>query len=151
MAICNLSYQSFSYSCSASMVRVQNKMIKSLQILEYFTTHEWTFLNKNVLHLQSKLTESDRKVFDIDVTNIKWVPYMEQYVLGVRRYILKEKDKDIPKAKLHMKRYELSVHVLVMIRAIQNDRKPVLQTTHTLRLDTQHLISIFEVRLQHLN
>ncbi|XP_037503615.2 uncharacterized protein LOC119378613 [Rhipicephalus sanguineus] len=43
-----------------------------------------------------------RKTFDFDIRSIDWVAYMEQYILGVRRYVLKEDPSTIPTARRNL-------------------------------------------------
>lgn len=37
------------------------------------------------------LTDYDRKVFNFNVLHINWKTYIDDYVLGVRRYVLKDR------------------------------------------------------------
>ncbi|KAH7985469.1 hypothetical protein HPB52_025616 [Rhipicephalus sanguineus] len=45
-----------------------------------------------------------RRTFDFDIRSIDWVAYMEQYILGVRRYVLKEDPSTIPTARRNLNR-----------------------------------------------
>lgn len=71
------------------MLKIQDKLAKAATCLEYFTTHEWQFEDNNVRNLNSSLNEQDRKEFNFDVAQINWEEYIENYVLGIRRYIYK--------------------------------------------------------------
>lgn len=86
------------------MIKVQRKIQAAIEALTYFITNEWTFASGNIVKMQTMLSEADKKIFDIDTTKIQWGPYMENYVKGVRKYILKEDDKDLPKARQHMRK-----------------------------------------------
>ena len=44
------------------LTRLQNRLWKSVNCLEYFTSKEWHFSNANMLELLGKLNETDRKV-----------------------------------------------------------------------------------------
>lgn len=87
------------------MIKVQQKIQTAIKAISYFITNEWTFASGNIVKMQTMLSEADKKIFDIDTTKIQWEPYMENYVKGVRKYILKEDDKDLPKARQHMRKY----------------------------------------------
>ena len=88
-----------------SIVKVQQKIQVAIKAISYFITNEWTFASGNIVKMQTMLSEADKKIFDIDMTKIQWDPYMENYVQGVRKYILKEEDKDLPKARQNMRKY----------------------------------------------
>lgn len=44
------------------------------------------------------------QVFNFDVRQLNWLEYIENYVLGVKKYLLKEDMAGIPEAKQHLKR-----------------------------------------------
>lgn len=69
------------------MLRIQDKLSKAATCLEYFTMNEWTFDDGNVRTLAMTLSEADKKEFCFDVAKIDWERYIENYVLGIRRYV----------------------------------------------------------------
>lgn len=85
-------------------MKVQEKLIKASQCLEYFTTHEWEFKDDNVRVLNTLLSPTDRAEFNVDVTTIDWDKYLEDYVLGIRHFIFKEKPETLPTARARMTR-----------------------------------------------
>lgn len=70
--------------------------------LEYFTTNEWIYKTENFKMLNSSMNMTDRDIYTIDVRQINWPTYMEAYVLGVRKYLLKEDPSTIDKAKFRL-------------------------------------------------
>jgi fatty acyl-CoA reductase len=86
------------------MVRVQKKLQQAVTCLEFFTTHEWLFTNDNVTRLLMHLHPLDRKIFNFDVLEIDWKLYLEQYILGTRRFILKEDPSTFPAARSHLRK-----------------------------------------------
>lgn len=44
------------------------------------------------------------QVFNFDVRQLNWLEYIENYVLGIKKYLLKEDMAGIPEAKQHLKR-----------------------------------------------
>ncbi|XP_076350975.1 putative fatty acyl-CoA reductase CG5065 [Tachypleus tridentatus] len=81
------------------LVQVYKRVHRAVHILEYFTTHEWTFQANNMLTLMRKLKGLDKKVFDLDMCQIDLCDYMKNYVLGVRRFVLKEDDSTLAEAR----------------------------------------------------
>lgn len=45
-----------------SFVRIQKKIKKAVEILEFFTTKQWEFTNDNIFMLLDELNETDTKV-----------------------------------------------------------------------------------------
>lgn len=86
------------------MVRVQKKFKKAISVLEFFTTHEWKFHSTNVRNLLLKLNEHDRKLFNFDVKQVNWKKYIDNYVEGIRLYILKEDPESSHKAKINLRK-----------------------------------------------
>lgn len=67
--------------------------------LEYFTMNEWTYRDDNQLGLASKLSKSEQETFFTDVQKIHWPTYLETYILGVRKFLLKEDPSTLPLAR----------------------------------------------------
>lgn len=44
------------------------------------------------------------QVFNFDVRHLNWSQYMENYVLGIKKYLLKEDMAGIPEVKQHLRR-----------------------------------------------
>jgi fatty acyl-CoA reductase len=87
------------------MVRIHKKFSNALKALEYFTTREWNFRQKNVPMLLGELSDVDRQLFNFDMKSLHWYTYLESYFLGARAFVLKEPPSDLPKARRRMKRY----------------------------------------------
>ncbi|GLV36881.1 uncharacterized protein CBL_02284 [Carabus blaptoides fortunei] len=87
------------------MLKIQDKLSKASKCLEYFTTNQWQFEDGNVQRLFSQLSNEDKKEFNFDVSNMKWEEYVENYVLGIRRFMFKEDEKTIPKARSQLSKY----------------------------------------------
>ncbi|XP_076255528.1 putative fatty acyl-CoA reductase CG5065 [Rhynchophorus ferrugineus] len=86
------------------MLKIHSKLNKAATCLEYFTTHQWKFDDENVRELNFTLNDADRTEFCFDVAKIDWNNYLENYILGIRRFIFKEEISSIPKARKHMTR-----------------------------------------------
>jgi fatty acyl-CoA reductase len=60
--------------------------------LGYFTSHDWQFDNRNLLAIQDQMNQRDRETFDFNLKKINWDRYIEIYILGMKRFILKEEE-----------------------------------------------------------
>jgi alcohol-forming fatty acyl-CoA reductase len=84
------------------MIKVQDKLAKSVECLEYFTTHQWKFHGDNVLSLLDALDEKDRQHFQFDVRTIQWEDYVEKYVLGFRQFLFKQSPSSLEASRKRM-------------------------------------------------
>ncbi|KAF6214116.1 hypothetical protein GE061_011847 [Apolygus lucorum] len=83
------------------------KLRKALETMTFFTTKEFKFRNDNVAELLTKLSPEDREAFCFDINDINWREYIETYVLGTRKYILKEDPATIPESRTNLKKMYL--------------------------------------------
>jgi len=86
------------------LTQVYSKVHRTIAALEYFTTNEWTFVNSNFVGLSSFLPPTETEKFPCDVRRIHWPTYMETYILGVRKFLLKEDPSTLPKARVKLER-----------------------------------------------
>jgi alcohol-forming fatty acyl-CoA reductase len=84
------------------MIKVQDKLAKSVECLEYFTTHQWHFKGSNVQALLDSLDDKDRQEFQFDVRTIEWENYVEKYVLGFRQYLFKQNPSSLEESRRRM-------------------------------------------------
>ncbi|PBC32174.1 putative fatty acyl-CoA reductase CG5065 [Apis cerana] len=88
----------------AIMVGLHEKIDKAVKCLEYFTMQQWTFRDDNVRQLSGELSPEDRQIFMFDVKQIDWPSYLEQYILGIRQFIIKDSPETLPAARSHIKK-----------------------------------------------
>ncbi|XP_025261932.1 putative fatty acyl-CoA reductase CG5065 isoform X2 [Camponotus floridanus] len=85
------------------MVRIQKRILDNLAVLQYFTTRQWIFYNKNIITLCDDLTPLDKKIFPIMIYNFDKMEYFKHLVLGIRQYCMKEDLSTLPKARRRQK------------------------------------------------
>ncbi|GIY97827.1 putative fatty acyl-CoA reductase CG5065 [Caerostris extrusa] len=90
--------------CRTEFVGLVHRMERAAGFLEYFTTREWKFKCNNLIELREMQNSTDRKVFDFDIRAVEWSPYLESYVKGVRKFLLKEDDSSLPAARRRIAR-----------------------------------------------
>lgn len=86
------------------LLNITNRILKTVSVLEYFATRSWEWSMNNTEMLLAELGPKDQQMFNFDVRQLDWVEYFENYVLGVKQYLLKEDMSGIPKAKEHLKK-----------------------------------------------
>jgi len=77
-------------------VRLCEKMTRGMRSLEYFTTHQWSWSNKNTEELSNSLHPTDRETFFFRMEGLDWDSFIKDYVLGTRQYVLKQPESSIP-------------------------------------------------------
>jgi fatty acyl-CoA reductase len=97
------------------MVRIYEKVFIFIEALEFFSTHEWKIRTNNVLMLTNQLEGVDKQEFNFDIQQLNWSTYWKDYVLGIRRYVLKEDDSTLSKARSDLKRMYYSNKTFVLL------------------------------------
>lgn len=98
------------------MIKVQDKLAKSVECLEYFTTHQWVFHSDNVQMLLDAMNENDRTEFQFDVRSIEWENYVEKYVLGFRQFLFKQNPSSLEDSRKRMYRYASYISLLITFK-----------------------------------
>lgn len=86
------------------MVWLYSKIHRAVNSLEYFTMREWIFHCNNVLNLANHQIGQDKKIFNFSLKTLHWPTYFENYVYGVRKYLLKEEEATLSVARTNLAR-----------------------------------------------
>ncbi|XP_057712053.1 fatty acyl-CoA reductase 1 isoform X2 [Corythoichthys intestinalis] len=102
------------------MMRIFNRLHKAISLLEYFSSQDWEWNSDNVSMLMMQMSPEDRKTFNFDVRQLHWPEYIENYVIGTKKYVLNEDMSDIPVARQHLRklrniRYTFNTVLVVFI------------------------------------
>ncbi|XP_077270764.1 fatty acyl-CoA reductase 1 isoform X1 [Temnothorax americanus] len=77
--------------CKPMMVKVAKRFERAAKTGEFFAMNEWKFYSGNMTKLVKFVRASeDCDNFDVDIRNVDWDMYLHQYMLGIRKYILKD-------------------------------------------------------------
>ena len=91
-----------------SLVKLQRKIYTANCALEYFILNNWHFKNHNFIALGREIRHEDIKDFNYrDFIEFDIMLYFRNCILGARRYLLHEKDEDLPNARKHYKRMKV--------------------------------------------
>ncbi|KOB68580.1 Uncharacterized protein OBRU01_18191, partial [Operophtera brumata] len=71
-------------------VKIAKKVYNISIALSYFTLNHWLFVDENLEGLHKSLSETDKIIFNFDLTNIDWTEYIPIWVIGTRKYLLKD-------------------------------------------------------------
>ncbi|KAL5006269.1 hypothetical protein ScPMuIL_015075 [Solemya velum] len=84
------------------MVKIYNRLHRSIGTLTYFTMHSWEWTYTNLDMLKNQLSVDDRKAFYFDPRGLHWPDYIENYCLGAKKFLLNEDLSGLPVAKAHL-------------------------------------------------
>ncbi|XP_013177308.1 PREDICTED: fatty acyl-CoA reductase 1-like [Papilio xuthus] len=86
------------------MLKVYTKIHKFSEVISYFCTREITFCNRRTRHLWDATSQLDRQLFPFSMAEVDWEEYFDDYLLGIRRYLFKQTDDSLPRARIKWKR-----------------------------------------------
>lgn len=75
-----------------------------MDVLDHFTTKEWQFTNRRIHALINKLDKRDEKLFFMDIRDVNWDSYFQNYVKGIRVYLIKDPLDTLPQARVKWQR-----------------------------------------------
>ncbi|KDR11037.1 putative fatty acyl-CoA reductase CG5065 [Zootermopsis nevadensis] len=79
------------------MLKISKRFQQAAKTGEFFSLHEWKFHCDNVCALMCDA--QDKTTFDVDVSQLDWDKYVKCYMLGIRKFILKDSNDTIPGAR----------------------------------------------------
>lgn len=102
------------------MMKIFNRLHKSMMLLEYFSSQSWEWSSDNVNMLMGALSPEDKKAFNFDVRQLNWAEYIENYCIGTKKYVLNEDMSGLPAARQHLRklgniRFAFNTALLVFI------------------------------------
>lgn len=71
---------------------------------EFFALHEWKFSCENQISLSKDMSVEDRMKFSTDISKLNWDDYVKTFLLGIRKYVLKESLDSLPLAMKKLNR-----------------------------------------------
>ncbi|KAG5327607.1 FACR1 reductase, partial [Pseudoatta argentina] len=91
--------------CKPIMMKIAKRFERAAKTGEFFATNEWKFHANNMMKLVKFVKTSEEcSNFDVDIRNIDWDIYLHQYILGIRKYILKDNLDTLSNAKSRLLR-----------------------------------------------
>lgn len=85
------------------VVNVYKNIHKMLGSIEYLTDLDLKCSYDSVIALRNSTQENDSQTFFIDPRAIHWPTYIENYLIGTKKYLLNEDLHGVPAAKRHLK------------------------------------------------
>lgn len=93
--------------CIGQKPRMRNiigKITNFCDVIAFFSTGNWIFINNNVQNMWQRLNSKDQQLFKFSMANFDWKMYLQDYVKGIRLYIFKDELDNLESSKLKWKR-----------------------------------------------
>ena len=85
------------------MVNVYKRISHGMKVLQFYTTKQWHFRNRNFLALKNRINKDENEIFYTDLSQLNPNAYLRDYILGTRKYIVKEDESTLPRARKLLK------------------------------------------------
>lgn len=87
------------------MIKTGKKIKMQTKKLEFFRMHGWTFRDNNLRQIIKQVKENREETdFNCDISKMDWKSYCCQYMLGIRRNLLREDDNSLDYARKRISR-----------------------------------------------
>ncbi|XP_058800857.1 putative fatty acyl-CoA reductase CG5065 isoform X2 [Phymastichus coffea] len=85
------------------MIKMTKRTLRAAKNGEFFAVNEWYFHVENMKELikciKSSVVDGAQPRYNVDIADIDWETYVNQYVLGIRKYVLKDSPDTLAKAR----------------------------------------------------
>ncbi|XP_047514035.1 fatty acyl-CoA reductase wat-like [Pieris napi] len=98
--------------------KVYSKIDKWIHFNKIFACETWKMRNSNTIQLFKELNESDRHIFDFDISALDWNSYMYNYMMGIRLFLIKEPKETIPRGITKQYLLIIANYIVMTIYAI---------------------------------
>lgn len=86
------------------MMKIARRFQKAGETGAFFASHEWIFENGNLRKLIGNVKMmKDGNEFNCDMSNLDWDAYVGNYILGIRKYVLKDGLESLENARQKLK------------------------------------------------
>lgn len=86
------------------MMKIFRRFKAAAKTGEFFALNEFNFCCENQKSLMTDMMECDRAEFHTDVGKVQWDEYVKNYMLGIRKFVLKDSIETLPSARRKLKR-----------------------------------------------
>lgn len=87
------------------MAKIAKRFQKAADTGEFFAMHEWNFTSNNLKRLAHRVhLARDGQEFNLDMSDMSWDSYIENYMFGIRKFVLKDDMDSMEKARRKIKK-----------------------------------------------
>ena len=95
--------------------RQMNKIDRAFEQVEFWFTKEFRYQNNEIIRLQQELDPRDKNEFDIDLQNLDWSKYYNDYTLGLRKFVLNQSELTIENTRKKLNFYSKIIKLITFI------------------------------------
>ncbi|XP_071440926.1 putative fatty acyl-CoA reductase CG5065 [Hetaerina americana] len=89
------------------MLHIYEKVDEFADLSSFFTMNQWKFSDQNVQSMLSRVSAEDSKIFPCNIQQLNWKNYFNDYMYGIRQFLLKEDPKTIPASIIRVRRLKV--------------------------------------------
>jgi len=89
------------------VVNIYKEIHQMLGSIEHLTERDWKCSYDSLIMLRNSIVEADSQVFYFDPRGIHWPKYIENYLMGTKKYLLKEDMLGLPAARQHLRNLKI--------------------------------------------
>lgn len=87
-------------------MKITKRFERAAKTGEFFAVNEWKFHGENMLQLARDIkTANDANNFNVDISTLDWDTFVNKYMLGIRKYILKDSPDSLSNARTRLSKY----------------------------------------------
>lgn len=114
--------------------RANNRLEGSIDDYAFFMTHKWSWTGNSKTDMIAAQTPEDRAAVNLDVGSIDWPRYIENSIIGIKKFMMREDMSRVAVARANQKRIgavSTLIRAVVMygfyraIRAVGGHRRPL--------------------------
>ncbi|KAL1379276.1 hypothetical protein pipiens_015019 [Culex pipiens pipiens] len=94
---------------------LNRKVLAFSDVLDFFTTNEWVFRNEKMRAVYDAMTADDQTFFPVDIRRVKWAEFFPTYLLGLRKYIVRESLDNLEQAKRKFRLLKAAHYVVLAL------------------------------------
>lgn len=106
-----------------------------IETLHFFTTRGWSFNARGLPEFFEKMTPADQKEYNFDVRQVDWNSYLFDYVMGIKKFLLKENLENLNRSRAHLLKSVIlfNIEKLCWIILFQNAHSTPSNCSNSLR------------------
>ena len=94
---------------------IYDRLHSATKALEHFCNTNYNFQTKGADKLKACLCDEDRNNLMLDIKSLDWYKFFDGYVLGARRYVLKEPDETLEESR---KSFKKAYYIEIVLRSL---------------------------------
>ena len=97
---------------ASRMIKMTKRTMRAAKSGQFFAVNEWYFHAENMKELirciNNSVADGRTPPYKVDITSLDWESYVNQYVLGIRKYVLKDSPDTLGKARSKLFKWVLN-------------------------------------------